>query len=229
MLTLAPSAPRQFADAVPATGPGGCRVLVADDHPLYRQGITAALQHAGGFEVVAEATTGLEALRLIRELVPDIALLDVRMPELDGIDVVHALALHGPDIPVVMLSAFADAPLVDAALSAGAASYIHKGEDREVLCERLTTIAAHRELLGAQRLSPRDPLGHTGRWIPRVTIGEHQLLQLAGAGLTRAAIAEALDRDEGEVRAMVAAVSRKLDCDTLAEAVDRARAHGLIH
>jgi len=148
------------------------RVVVADDHPLYREGIVRALLAHGGFDVVAETADGAEALRLIRELEPDLALLDVRMPGLDGVDVVHALALHGPDVPVVMLSAFTESQLVESALEAGAAGYLDKGEDRDLLCERLAAIASRRVDLAPRRLSPHELIGRNGQWVPRLTGSE---------------------------------------------------------
>jgi two-component system nitrate/nitrite response regulator NarL len=207
---------------------GDCRVVVADDHLPYREGIVRALAAHGGFEVVAEAADGDEALHLIRELQPDLALLDVRMPGLDGVDIVHALAMHGPDVPVVMLSAFTELQLVESALEAGAAGYLDKGEEREVLCERLAAIASRRVDLSPRRLSPRDLIGRNGQWLPRLTGGEHQLLELAGSGLGKREIARRLGVAESVVRARAASVSGKLDCDSLGDAVREARAAGII-
>ena len=207
---------------------GDWRVLVADDHPLYREGIVRALQAHGGFDVVAEAGDGTEALRLIRELQPDLALLDVRMPGLDGVDVVHALALHGPDVPVVMLSAFTEFQLVESALEAGAAGYLDKGEARGLLCERLAAIASRRMDLSPRRLSPHELIGRNGQWVPRLTAGEHQLLQLAGSGLDKLEIARVLGVAESLVRARATSVIGKFDCDSLGDAVREARAAGII-
>jgi two-component system nitrate/nitrite response regulator NarL len=108
------------------------RVIVADDHALYRESIIRTLR-AAGETVVAEGADGASALALIRRHRPDVALVDLRMPGLDGIDVVAALARDGPGVPVVLLSAFDDAPLVRAGLQAGAAAYVTKDADREVI------------------------------------------------------------------------------------------------
>jgi CheY-like chemotaxis protein len=108
-------------DAPILVDPDRIRVVVADDHPLFRQGIVRALRIAGGFEIVAEATDGATALALIRRHEPDVAVVDVRMPGIDGIDVISALARSGSDVPVVLLSAFDDESLVAAGLEAGAA------------------------------------------------------------------------------------------------------------
>jgi two-component system nitrate/nitrite response regulator NarL len=227
MITL--TTPQRSTRTSPApTAIGDCRVIVADDHPLYREGIVRALLAHGGFDVVAETADGTEALRLIRELQPDLALLDVRMPGLDGVDVVHALALHGPDVPVVMLSAFTEVQLVESALEAGAAGYLDKGEDRDLLCERLAAIASRRADLAPRRLSPHELIGRNGQWVPRLTDGEHQLLQLAGAGLDKLEIARVLGVAESAVRARAASVIGKFDCDSLGDAVHEARSAGII-
>lgn len=205
-----------------------CRLVLADDHPLYRDGIVRALHSAGGFDVVGEADDGHEALTMIRRLRPDLALLDVRMPLLDGVDVVHALALRGPDVPVVLLSAFSDEQLVHSALEAGAAGYLTKGEDRDTLCERLRVFAERGPALAPNRLSPHDPIGSHGAWVPCLTVAEHQLLQLARGGLDKLALAAAIGVSESEIRLRVAALTRKLDCDSLADAVEAGRSAGLI-
>ena len=117
------------------------RVIVADDHPHYRQGIVRALEAAGEI-VLAEAGDGSTALDLIRRHVPDVAVVDINMPGLHGIDVVGALARDGPPVPVVLLSAFSDEPLVRAGLQAGAAAYVAKTADREEIL-RAIAAAAH--------------------------------------------------------------------------------------
>ena len=205
------------------------RVVVADDHPLYRQGIIRALAAYGSFHVVGEAADGVEALELIRATEPDIALLDVRMPILDGVDVVHALALHGPDVPVVLLSAFSDKQLVDSGLEAGAAAYIDKTADRDAICLQLETIADSSATLAPRLLSPHDPLaGASHRWTPRLTRSEHELLQLAAKGMDKLELAETLDIAEADVRRRAIAIDRKFDTDSLTDAVIAARSLGLI-
>jgi two-component system nitrate/nitrite response regulator NarL len=163
MLDLDPTIPTAHAErlttalAERSAAGGVIRVVVADDHPLYRQGIVRALDASGEFLVIGEAGDGAAALALIRGLEPDVALLDVRMPILDGVDVVHALSLHGPDVPVVLLSAFSDKQLVGSGLQAGAAAYIDKTQDRDAICLQLATIAGSPTMLAPARLSPRDP------------------------------------------------------------------------
>ena len=216
-------------DELPIATTHTIRVVVADDHPLYRQGIVRALDAYGCFIVVGEAADGAEALALIRELEPDIALLDVRMPILDGVDVVHALALHGPDVPVVLLSAFSDKQLVDSGLEAGAAAYINKTAERDAICLQLETIAGSSAALAPRLLSPHDRVaGRPARWTPRLTRCEHEPLQLAANGMDKPALAEILGIDEAETRRRATAIVCKLDADSLHDAVATARSLGLI-
>lgn len=203
------------------------RVVVVDDHPLYRESIVRALEGAGE-TVVAEGADGTAALALIRQHRPDVALIDVRMPGLDGIDIVAALARHGPDVPVVLLSAFGDGPLIRAGLQAGAAAYITKDADREVILRAVRAAvdsgrAPHALSEGSDLLStPRDT------WIPRLTGNEHRLLALAYAGLGKTEMAERTGLDEAQVRRALARAIDKLGADTLPEALEAAEHAGIL-
>ncbi|WP_187368807.1 response regulator transcription factor [Baekduia soli] len=236
MLHLKPDDPATVSDlrrpwptGMAAARPRTIRLVVADDHPLYREGIIRALDAHGGFLVIGEAGDGATALSLIRSLEPTVALLDVRMPILDGVDVITALSLHGPDVPVILLSAFSDRQLVASGLEAGAAAYIDKTEDRDAICLQLATIAASPSLLAPRQLRPTDPMagGHE-HWMPRLTRQEHQVLQLAGKGMDKVEIAQTLGVAESEIRRRASEVLRKLDVDSLDTAVARGRTLRLI-
>jgi two-component system nitrate/nitrite response regulator NarL len=108
------------------------RVLVADDHPAYRRGVVRALERAG-LEVVAQADDGAAALALARELAPDVALLDLRMPEASGSEVAAALRAEGSPTRVVVLSAYIEPEVVSAALSAGVYGYLSKDASRAAI------------------------------------------------------------------------------------------------
>jgi two-component system nitrate/nitrite response regulator NarL len=108
------------------------RVLVADDHPAYRRGVVRALERAG-LEVVAQAGDGAAALELARRLEPDVALLDLRMPEASGSEVASALRDEGSPTRVVVLSAFDEPELVSAALLAGVYGYLSKDSSRAAI------------------------------------------------------------------------------------------------
>lgn len=195
------------------------RVVVADDHPMYRQGIVRALETAGAI-VVAQASDGDHALALIRHHEPDVALLDVSMPGLDGIDVVAALARVGPDVPTVLLSAFSDEPLVRAGLQAGAASYVPKTAGRDEILRAVGDATAPglapRALAGASDVRRGAP--HVR--IPRLTHVELELLTLARAGVAKPDMALRVGLDEPAVRRALSSAIAKTGADTLPEALE---------
>jgi two-component system, NarL family, nitrate/nitrite response regulator NarL len=206
------------------------RVVIADDHPLYRRGIVRSLEDSGAFDVVAEASDGATALTLIRRHRPDVALLDVRMPALDGIDVIAALARHGPPVPVVLLSAFDEDQLVTAGLDAGAAAYVSKGADRDVIC--LDVAAAARagaaRSPGALHGVPDLLRGRVPNWTPRLTVTEHELLRLMAGALDKRELGRLTGADEPTVRRRLDTLLAKLGADDLGEALEIARAHDIV-
>jgi DNA-binding NarL/FixJ family response regulator len=111
------------------------RLLLADDHRMFRQGLRELLERKTGFEVVGEATTGREAIEQVRALQPDIVLLDIQMPELDGVAVARQLAQSHPDVKIIMLTMYRqDQHLVDA-IKAGARGYLLKDADAAELID----------------------------------------------------------------------------------------------
>jgi two-component system, NarL family, nitrate/nitrite response regulator NarL len=121
--------------------PERVKVVVADDHPVTREGIVRALKASGKIEVLAEASDGRSALTAIRELRPSVALIDYKMPELDGLDVVKAVVRDGLDTCVVLLSAFDDSAVIYKALAEGAAGYLTKDADSEEIATAVLTCA----------------------------------------------------------------------------------------
>jgi two-component system, NarL family, nitrate/nitrite response regulator NarL len=122
--------------------PGGLGVVVADDHPLFRAGIVRALEEDRRFRVVGEAADGPSAERLLRERLPDLGLLDLRMPGRDGLQVLQRLRHSAPSVSVIVLTAYTDTSLVRSAMAAGAAGFVAKDLDREVILEVLLAVAA---------------------------------------------------------------------------------------
>jgi two-component system nitrate/nitrite response regulator NarL len=118
------------------------KVVVADDHPVTRQGVVRALNSSGRVDVVAEVADGRAALKAIRELRPAVALLDYKMPELNGLDVVHAVARDGLPTRVVLLSAFDDSSVVYKALAEGAKGYLTKESDSDEIVTAVLKCAA---------------------------------------------------------------------------------------
>ncbi len=206
------------------------RVVIADDHPLYRHGIVRALESSGAFDVIDQASDGATALALIRHHQPDVAVLDVRMPGMDGIDVIAALARHGPPVPVVLLSAFDDHQLVAAGLEAGAAAYISKSADREAICLDVAAAAHARAARSPSAIHGRPDLQRhrMPNWTPRLTAHEHKLLQLSHDGAGRYELALLSGADEITVRRRLDSLLAKLGADDLAQALDIAIARNIL-
>ncbi|HEU4974184.1 MAG TPA: response regulator transcription factor [Baekduia sp.] len=119
------------------------RVVIADDHPLFRRGLARALQRDPRFQLVGEAADGREALRLIELTAPDVAVLDLRMPGLSGIDVCEEVLSHAPELPpgLLLLSAFEDDEIVRAAIAAGADGYVGKEVPQAEVCDAIYVVA----------------------------------------------------------------------------------------
>ena len=232
MLTIQPTSTIEPAPAVqPAPAlPRRLRVVVADDHPLYRSGIVRALESSEAFDVVGEASDGTAALALIRLHRPDVAVLDVRMPGMDGIDVIAVLARDGHPVPVVLLSAFDDEQLVAAGLEAGAAAYIGKGADRDAICLDVAAAARGRAARAPSAIRGRPDLERCrlSHWTPRLTADEHRLLQLGATGADKLALARLTGVDETTVRRRLDSLLAKLGADDLGQALEIARARDLV-
>ncbi|TDE86061.1 response regulator [Deinococcus sp. S9] len=193
------------------------RLVIADDHPLFRMGLKYALLHQG-FDVVAEATDGLQALDACRTLQPDAALLDVKMPGLTGIEVCERLRLTHPQIVCVLITTFAEPAIVQAARSAGARGYVSKETDPESLARQLRDIVAHPDI---DRLPQVD--------VPRLTPRESEVLPLLAQGYSNKEIAKNLGVSPDTVKDHLARLYAKLDAGDRTEAVSRARSIGLLH
>ena len=126
------------------------RVLVADDHPVYREGVARAISERAGLDLVAVAADGREAMAGIREMTPDVAVLDVRMPGLSGIEIVAEIGRERLPTRVLLLSAQSDDQLIFDGVSAGASGYLLKDSDRSDICAAVEAIAAGRAVLAPE-------------------------------------------------------------------------------
>ncbi|MCO1658533.1 response regulator [Pseudonocardia humida] len=212
------------------------RVLLADDEAVVRAGVRAILGAAPDIEVVAEAGDGREVLDLARAHRPDVALLDIRMPVLDGLGAAVELRRAQPQVAVVVLTTFSEDEYVAAALDAGASGFLLKSGDPYELMAAVR--AAHN---GAAYLSP--PIarrvievggGLLGRRsaarqrIARLSPREREVLALVGAGLSNAEIGERLYLVEGTVKAHVSAVLNRLEVRNRVQAAVLAHEAGLV-
>ena len=208
------------------------RVVVADDHPVYRDGLALLLGSVPGVVVVGTAADGRAAVDLAREEQPDVVVMDVQMPVLDGIDATRRITTESPSVGVVVLTMSEDDGTVFAAVRAGARGYLLKGADQEEVLRAITTVASGGAVFGAalaRRIAdffaaaPRGP----EEAFPQLTAREREVLALVAAGRSNAQIAAALHLSPKTVRNNVSNVLAKLQVTDRAQAIVRAREAGL--
>ncbi|MBW0133603.1 response regulator transcription factor [Pseudonocardia abyssalis] len=212
-----------------AAGQGEIRVLVVDDHPIVRGGLIALLDTLPGLVVVGEAGTGRDAVALARRHRPDVVVMDLRMPDLDGVAATRVIRAELPDTAVLVLTMFDEDVLVAAALAAGARGYLLKGAESAEIDRAVRAVAG-----GVAIFSPTvaDQVLHRAGTPPTtvltgLTPRERDVLDLVARGLGNAAIAGRLGLSPKTVGNHVSALFGKLGVATRAEAVVRAREAGL--
>ena len=211
------------------TGP--IRVLIADDHPVVRRGLSALLASLDGVEVVAEAANGEEALREAQLTRPDVVVMDIQMPELDGVEATRRLIALLPDVAVLVVTMFEDDETVVSAMRAGARGYLLKGAQQEEILTTLRSVAAGQYVIAPRvaarllgRLSPAAPPAVP---FPGLTDREREVLDRVARGYTNARVATELALAEKTVANRLSAIFLKLGVSGRTEAVILAREHGL--
>jgi DNA-binding NarL/FixJ family response regulator len=210
-------------------------VLLVDDQELVRSGFRLILELADGIEVVGEAADGREAVRLAKELQPDVVLMDVRMPELDGIEATRRLHQAGVDARVLVLTTFDLDEYVYGAIRAGASGFLLKDAPREQLVTAVRTVARGEALLAPaitqrliERFVARPPASETAPALGELSTRELEVLRLLARGLSNAEIAAELIVGEATVKTHVARILRKLDVRDRVQAVVFAYETGLV-
>jgi DNA-binding NarL/FixJ family response regulator len=207
------------------------KVVLADDHVVVRAGIHQFIEQAGGMQVLAEASNGKEACELIQQLKPDVAVLDIQMPGMTGIEVTRWVRANHLTVGVLVLTAYDDEPYVQAVLRAGANGYVLKTSDPAEIIQGIRDVYHGKSVLDAglarkiieklaqqEDLTPLEPL----------TDRELQILGLAAKGYTNKAIAVQLGISDRTVQNHLANIFQKLNAESRTEAVMRAVSLGLI-
>lgn len=205
-------------------------VMVADDHPVYREGIVRAVKERPELELIAEAATGREALQAIRGLRPDVAILDMRLPELDGRQVLNVIERERLPTRVLFVSAYMDSEIVYAAIGAGARGYLSKEATRQRICEAVTAIARGGTLLAAELHDglAREIKLRSSDETPVLTPREQEILALTAEGLSAPEIGRRLYLSPATVKTHLQHLYGKLGVSDRAAAVAEAMRRGLL-
>ncbi len=211
------------------------RVLIADDHPLFREGMRGRLDRVADVVVVGEAATGDEAVEMARRLEPDVILMDIKMPGLNGIEATREILQAIPRVGVLMLTMFEDDDSVFAAMRAGAKGYLLKGSGGEEVVHAIRAVASGEVVFGpgvAERImgffcAPKPTVMQ--RVFPELTEREEEILSLVARGKSNQEIARQLFVSLKTVRNHVSNILLKLQVADRSQAVIRARESGLGH
>jgi DNA-binding NarL/FixJ family response regulator len=206
------------------------RILVADDHTLFRDGLRALFNSLLDIEMIGEAATGAEAISQAEKLQPDVVLMDIQMPEINGIEATRQTVRTSPHIGVVIVTMVEDDDSVFAAMRAGARGYVLKGAKQEEMLRVIRAVAQGEALFGAPiaaRLmnffaTPRPP-----QVFPELTAREREVLELIARGYDNSEIARQLVISIKTVRNHVSNIFSKLQVADRAQAIIRARDVGL--
>ena len=210
------------------------RVMITDDHFIVREGLRLILETADDIEVVGEATDGAECLRLVPELNPDVILMDLQMPRMDGITAIEHLRKDHPEIAIVILTTYNEDDLMIRGLQLGACGYLLKDTSRESLLDTIQAAAKGETLLKleilARVLAPQAPpkLASVAKNESTLTERELEVLQSAAKGERNKEIAYKLGITERTVKAHLQSIYQKFGVDSRAAAVAVAAGKGLL-
>jgi two-component system nitrate/nitrite response regulator NarL len=205
-------------------------ILIADDHPVYRQGLERAIRERPELELVASSADGRDALEKINQLEPDVAVVDVRMPGLDGLKIVGAVKRDGLRTRVMLLTGYEDSGAAYNALAQGAAGYVSKASDHMELCDSILTAGRGETVIAPQfaagiatEIQMREASDR-----PALTDLEGEALRLLAEGRTTERIAAELELSEPSMETHMAHLFEKLDVTDRAAAVATAMRWGLL-
>jgi len=202
------------------------RIMIADDHAIVRRGLRALLELRPGWEVCAEASTGLEAVRCVEQLHPDVAIVDIGMPELNGLEATRQILSISPHTEVLILTMHQSEEVIEEVLKAGARGYVLKSDADQNLIEAVESLLEHKpfltsnvtdivlsEYLTSRTGPPVEPL------VKNITQREREIIQLLAEGKSNKEIAVALNISTRTVEAHRANIMNKLNLDSLSSLV----------
>jgi two-component system nitrate/nitrite response regulator NarL len=198
------------------------RVFLADDHPLYLQAVMRAIERSDDLELVGVADNGLVALERIRSLLPDVAVLDIDMPAMSGLDVLEALVEADSPVRVLILSGSFGGRLVQRVLDAGAAGFLGKDEGARTLCNAVAAVARGEQVLG---LTPESAITRPG---PALSPREIEVLSMTAGGMSSLDIGQALHLSPATVKTHLQRIYGKLGVSDRAAAVATGMRLGLV-
>lgn len=209
------------------------KILIADDHPVVREGLFAMLSREPDFNVVGEAKDGGDAVNKTNELNPDVVLMDLRMPEMDGVEAMRQIKAVRPDVKFIILTTFSDDEYIFSGIEAGARAYLLKDAPREELFKAIRAVYRGESLIQPvvasklldrfTELSRRAPSGEelSGR--------EVEILQLMAKGAANKEISAQLSISQSTVKTHISSIFQKLGVNDRTEAVTQALRKGIIH
>jgi len=208
------------------------RILIADDHPVVREGLATMLSREKNIEVVGEAENGVEAIKKARELGPDIILMDLRMPEVNGVEAMNQIKDTHPNINFIVLTTYDNDEYIFQGIEAGARAYLLKDSPREELFKAIEAVYRGESLIEPAiagkvldrlvKLSRQDS--------PQVELSnrEIEVLDLIARGTANKLIATSLNISESTVKTHIQSIFQKLDANDRTEAVTKALSKGII-
>lgn len=209
------------------------RILIADDHPVFRHGMRGMLRLTDDIEVIGEATTGTEAVEMVLDLRPDVVLMDLKMPGLNGVEATRAIAHTASDIHVLVITMFEDDSSVFAAMRAGARGYLLKDAAPDEILRAIRAVYNGEAIFGraiASRLTTflsTGPAQEASAVFPVLSTREHNVLDLIARGKSNAEIGRELHLSTKTVANYVSSILNKLEISDRSEAIVRARDAGL--
>jgi DNA-binding NarL/FixJ family response regulator len=208
------------------------KILIVDDHPVVREGIGAMLKREPDFKIVGEAANGVEAVEKARELSPDVILMDLRMPEMDGVEAITKIKEERPETKFIILTTYSDDEYIFKGIAAGARAYLLKDAPRDELFKAIRAVyrgesliqpvVASRVLDKLAELSKRNPSAET------LSDREIEVLRLMAKGVSNSNIAEQLSITQSTVKTHITSIFQKLNVTTRTEAVTTALRRGII-